>query len=227
MEDFARSEDIIPLSSVPLQFVVKVVSPSNASIPCGYLPPIFIPPTPLNGICIPILWGQTWSGKLLAQSQSNSSSLVDVFVTGAVSYVVTKNSTYISVGIVWTATAGSSMQVICYTATENHGISSVAQCITLLVMKNTSGIDINVLSDNEVKVNWNFTKPAPLGFNVSVYEVRDNATYVRVVKTNLMDSCSQSTQFSGLDGGIPYQVKIKGMDEQNGILESIVSSLFF
>ena len=29
------------------------------------------------------------------------------------------------------------------------------------------------------------------------------------------------------DGGIPYQVKIKGMDEQNGISESIVSSIFF
>ena len=114
-----------------------------------------------------------------------------------------------------------------YAVPYYYSISSVAQCITLLVMKNTSGIDINVLSDNVVKVNWTFTKPAPLGFNVSVYEVGDNATDVRVVKTNLMDSCSQSTQFSGLDGGTPYLVIIKGMNELNGVSESIVSSIYF
>ena len=71
VEDFMKASDTIPLSSVPLQFVVNVVSPSYASIPCEYLPPVFIPPTPLNGTCIPVLRGQTWNGVLLAQVQSD------------------------------------------------------------------------------------------------------------------------------------------------------------
>eukprot|EP00731_Ephydatia_muelleri_P001526 Em0001g1526a len=65
-------------------------------------------------------------------------------------------------------------------------------------MKNSSGIDIKVLSDNVLKINWTYTKPAQLGFNVSVNEVMTNTIDVRVVKTTLMDSCSQSAQFNGL-----------------------------
>ena len=73
VEDYANLTDIIPLSSVPLQFVVNVVSLIYASIPCVYLPPIFVSPTPLNGTCIPVLEGQTWNGTLLAQSQPSLS----------------------------------------------------------------------------------------------------------------------------------------------------------
>ena len=68
VEDFAKPSDTIPLSSVPLQFVVNI-SPSN--VPCVYLPPIFIPPTPPNGTCIPVVRGQTWLGTIIAQGQSN------------------------------------------------------------------------------------------------------------------------------------------------------------
>ena len=49
-----------------------------------------------------------------------------------------------------------------------------------------------------LKINWTYTKPAQLGFNVSVYEVMNNAMDVRVVKTTLVDACSQSAQFNGL-----------------------------
>ena len=64
IEDFASPRDTIPMSSVPLQFVVNVF-PSNDSCSSG---PIFVPPTRADGSRVPLSVGLTFTDTITAES---------------------------------------------------------------------------------------------------------------------------------------------------------------
>ena len=58
VEDFMSPTDITPLSSVPVQFVVRIEDiPSNP--PCTGQP-AFTDITPLDGACIGVLFNTSW-----------------------------------------------------------------------------------------------------------------------------------------------------------------------
>ena len=64
IEDFASPSDTIPLSSVPLQFLVLVFT---SSAPCASRPE-FVEPTRVDGSCVGVPFNTTWHEPLIAQS---------------------------------------------------------------------------------------------------------------------------------------------------------------
>ena len=59
-----------------------------------------------------------------------------------------------------------------------------------------AGVEVNVVSDSVVQINWTHATPAELGFNVLLYTVTSNTTVFVMAKR--MDGCALSTQFSGI-----------------------------
>ena len=64
IEDFASATDTVPLSSVPLQFLIRVFS---STAPCTRRPEL-VEPTRVDGSCIGVPLNTTWHEPLVAQS---------------------------------------------------------------------------------------------------------------------------------------------------------------
>ena len=62
IEDFASPSSVTPLSSVPLQFLVEFVDSR----------PQFVGETPVNGLCVTLEVGQTYSARITAEAISSS-----------------------------------------------------------------------------------------------------------------------------------------------------------
>ena len=66
IEDFVSQTDIVPLSSVPLKFLILVF---NSSLPCTRRPE-FVEPTRVDGSCIGVPFNTTWQEPLVAQTSA-------------------------------------------------------------------------------------------------------------------------------------------------------------
>jgi len=64
IEDFATPTSTLPLSSVPLQFLVFV---STSNTPCSSRPE-FVPPTRVDASCIGVPFNTTYDEPIIAQS---------------------------------------------------------------------------------------------------------------------------------------------------------------
>ena len=64
IEDFASPLDTVPLSSVPLKFLILVFS---SSLSCTRGPEL-VEPTRVDGSCIGVPFNTTWHEPLVAQS---------------------------------------------------------------------------------------------------------------------------------------------------------------
>ena len=64
IEDFASPSDTIPMSSVPLQFIVSVFTSTEV---CTSMPE-FVPPTRLDRSCIAVPFNSTYAEPVVAQS---------------------------------------------------------------------------------------------------------------------------------------------------------------
>ncbi len=67
VEDFASAADTIPLSSVPLQFIVSVFTSAGA---CTSRPE-FVPPTRVDRSCIAVPFNTLYAERIIAQSGSD------------------------------------------------------------------------------------------------------------------------------------------------------------
>ena len=63
MEDFISASSTVAMSSVPVQFLVRV---QEITIPPGLTPPIFVGTTPADGSCIAV--GSTYQQQITARS---------------------------------------------------------------------------------------------------------------------------------------------------------------
>ena len=66
VEDFTSESSRVAMSSVPVQFLVKVVNVPTP--PDGVKPPTFVGSTPSNGDCISIAIGSTYQTQITAKS---------------------------------------------------------------------------------------------------------------------------------------------------------------
>ena len=134
IEDFIPGSSR-PMSNVALQFLVLVVS-SNES--CSQQPE-FIDPTPLQGSCISIAAGGTFTAQLIATSHSSSVSITEIQTVspigtskGTLQHIQGTYNYYMN--ITWSPTASQQNQVhlFCYTAVNSVGAASTQTCIQLL-----------------------------------------------------------------------------------------------
>ena len=68
IEDFASPTDTVPMSSVPLQFLVRVLSSSNTNCTSQ---PEFVGATRLDGSCVGVPFNTTWHESISARSGSS------------------------------------------------------------------------------------------------------------------------------------------------------------
>jgi hypothetical protein len=113
VEDFINSTSTIPLSSVPVQFLIQVVASPTCPIP-----PIIIG-EPISDSCMPIQVGQTVSFQLIAENQCGENvtitDIATVSLSGMVkSDLITMNSTIYYKNLEWTPTSAQiGYQVMC------------------------------------------------------------------------------------------------------------------
>ena len=69
MEDFASPNDTEPLSSVPLQFLVRVTELPGIS--CDTKPEL-VGETPIDGTCIGVALNETYEGRIVARAVPGS-----------------------------------------------------------------------------------------------------------------------------------------------------------
>ena len=68
IEDFTSPSSTTPLSSIPLQFLVNIYITSSG---CASRPEL-TGSTIVDGLCIGVPFGATWSNRIVAQSSSTS-----------------------------------------------------------------------------------------------------------------------------------------------------------
>ncbi|XP_062615393.1 uncharacterized protein LOC134277123 [Saccostrea cucullata] len=132
IEDFASPSSSIPLSSIPLQFLVEVFDSSSA---CASAP-TFISPTPPDGRCYESVQGVTFSVEIRIRTGTSSQYIQEVATQSPVG--VTKSSiqaisqTDYYITLRWTPTSSQQgSYIICFTAEDNLGLTTESRCITL------------------------------------------------------------------------------------------------
>jgi hypothetical protein len=119
VEDFINSSSTTALSSVPVLFLVQVVTTALCSNP-----PQVIGGTPITDSCTTVTVGQTFAFRLIALNSCGSSvTIVDIptlsFLGVEESNVVQYNSTTFYKDITWTPTSAQiGYQVMCAMAID-------------------------------------------------------------------------------------------------------------
>ena len=133
VEDFLPGSSQ-PLSSVAFQFLVLVVSSTQA---CNQNP-VFVDPTPANGICATIPAGGTFTAQLTADSGSSTIQISEIQTVsplgtqrGSLQRISNTNQYFVT--LTWTPQVNQQNQthLLCYTAVSSVGSSSSQVCIQL------------------------------------------------------------------------------------------------
>jgi len=135
IEDFASPADVRPISSVPLQFLVDVMS---SPIACDARPR-FISPTEEDGTCIAIPPNTTYSGLLVARSSGPNAQIVDITTQSPAGMLKSplmkglgSNEWYVNV--TWRPTSSrAGTNLYCFVAVENTTVSSDQSCVYFAV----------------------------------------------------------------------------------------------
>ena len=120
--------DIIPLSSVPVQFVVRVQAFQNLSSPCSSEPE-FIGITPLNGSYFEVPFNTSWNVTIIARvSDGSTATSITEFVTASPlgmkrsNLVLSGNPGEWQVNITWTPVESQfGPNIFCYAALDDIG----------------------------------------------------------------------------------------------------------
>ena len=135
VEDFV-SGSLHPLSSVALQFLVKVTAFNR---PCSQQPE-FIDPTLPQGSCVAIPPGTTFTTQLTATSGSPKTSITEIqtasplgTIKGELQAIPQQNVYYVNNTWVPTASQQNQTHQMCYTAISSERLASAQTCIGLLV----------------------------------------------------------------------------------------------
>ena len=137
IEDFYSPLDTVPLSSIPLQFLVNVYRSTN-TVTCPYLP-TFVWPTRRNNACVGILVNTTFSDTIVAQSGCSNVTIVDIKTQSPIGLrksTLTKgsgdNNWYIN--ITWTPTNSQvGFNLFCVVSVDSTGTSSDQRCINFAI----------------------------------------------------------------------------------------------
>ena len=126
VEDFMSSTDTTPLSSVPVQFVVRIRSfPSS---PCTSRPEL-VGDTPLNGSYFEVPFNTSWSATITARvSSSSTATSITEFITASPLGMRKSNLTQYDnprewqIDVTWTPTESQfGPNIFCYAAMDNIG----------------------------------------------------------------------------------------------------------
>ena len=132
VEDFISPSSLIPLSSVPVQFLVRVVSPPSCTIPPEILG------VPEESSCTSVQVGQTFNSFVLAKNSCPSPVVIDDIATlsfpGMIKGNLTQlNSSIYSKTLTWTPTlAQLGYQVMCAMAFDRSNFDSLSSSSILL-----------------------------------------------------------------------------------------------
>ena len=85
IEDFASATDPVPLSSVPLQFLILVFS---STAPCTRRPEL-VEPTRVDRSCIGVPFNTTWREPLVAQSGAEGVRCVHDYLKVSIAHEIT------------------------------------------------------------------------------------------------------------------------------------------
>ncbi|XP_048590560.1 uncharacterized protein LOC116611783 isoform X3 [Nematostella vectensis] len=133
IEDFSSPLSRLPLSSVPLQFLVKVFRSSEKC----HRKPEFVDETRADRSCIGVPFNMQYTEPVIARSGGETSSISEI--TTISPQGLTKSSLgqrsprewYVN--ITWTPSQSQlGPNIFCYTAIDSSGLTSSQRCITLL-----------------------------------------------------------------------------------------------
>ncbi|XP_063398968.1 uncharacterized protein LOC134683591 [Mytilus trossulus] len=137
LEDFAVSNDMIPLSSVPLQFLIQVFT-SN-----GFCKdrPVLIKTNFIDGTNIPISLYSTLCEIMIAKSATNTSVIIEIETVSPIGMLKSNLKVFGDTGrewfviVKWIPTEDQiGSHIFCYTAIDSNGQSSDQTCVTLVVI---------------------------------------------------------------------------------------------
>ena len=162
IEDFTPGSSQ-PLSSVALQFLVQVVASTASTGSCS--PPIFVPPTPTQGMCVQVPPNSTFTTQLTASSGGLPiTEIQTIGPTGTIRGPLQQtvgNSTYY-INITWTPASNQQNQIhlFCYTAVNSNRIASTQTCIQLFAGRSSPLLVLAVPNQQLVdpsNTTWNLT----------------------------------------------------------------------
>lgn len=138
-EDFYAATDIVPLSSVPLQFIVNVYESPYGNASCYEKPRFIRPPTRRSGACVGIPLNSTFHEAILAESVGSGISIQEIAIQSPPGVMQSDlamgpyvNSWYVN--ITWAPLPSQvGNDIFCFTATDSSGISSDQNCVVFAV----------------------------------------------------------------------------------------------
>ncbi|XP_052796583.1 sushi, von Willebrand factor type A, EGF and pentraxin domain-containing protein 1-like isoform X2 [Mya arenaria] len=187
IEDFASTVSTVPLSSIPLQFLVHVITCSDCTCESQ---PEFVDPTPDANDCFAINVGDQLNLTLKARSKWPLRSLTTISPIGMVRSNVEHTSdndwNYLSVNVSWIPTQNESGRDhnLCYYATDNNlGLSNVIRCIKIPVsVKGPTPLRVErqgVSNTWAIIIDQTFDRPTNSAF-ITMYESENNTALVSI-----------------------------------------------
>ncbi|CAC5391942.1 unnamed protein product [Mytilus coruscus] len=180
IEDFAVSNDMVPLSSVSLQFLVQVFTSSGD---CEDRP-VLVVSNFIDGADFHISLYSTLNETIIARSSSNTSVIIEITTVSPIGMVKSDLKVFGGTGREWYVTVtwiptedqiGS--HIFCYTAIDSGGQSTDQTCVTLVVNGQTTTIE---QTRNNKKIRPNNNNRATNSFNINPLHLRrtnhDNRT---------------------------------------------------
>ncbi|KAL4236418.1 hypothetical protein ACF0H5_004803 [Mactra antiquata] len=137
VEDFNSSSSSVPLSSIPMQFMVNIFSIQNNSC---HDQPVFVPPTPESGECFVVDVDETFSVNITVTGKTSLKSLVTTSAVGMQRSVVKSwlddaslYKYHMSVNVTWIPSLKDDGQHhnLCFYARDIHGRFSETRCINV------------------------------------------------------------------------------------------------
>ncbi|KAL3868276.1 hypothetical protein ACJMK2_041103, partial [Sinanodonta woodiana] len=137
VEDFPATGGIVPYSSVPVQFLVQIYASNRG---CFGVPE-FLKPTKLDGEVTYIREGISHKEKIIARSSVPNVSIAEITTVsprGSVKsplmqYANANNAWYVEIGWIPDYEDADQSHVLCFSATDQLGLTSKQRCITLIV----------------------------------------------------------------------------------------------
>ncbi|XP_071124630.1 integrin beta-like protein C [Mytilus edulis] len=157
IEDFQKSSDTVPLSSVPLQFLIVVAKSSESCASRPVLPPNIITDGSVHHISVNTIFNES----IVARSGGETLRVTAIDTVSPIGMIKSELFTHGTSGrewfvtVTWKPTKNQiGTHLFCFTAVDNMGQSSVQTCATLVVDDHVvSQVTENPESDAMVVLN--------------------------------------------------------------------------
>ena len=206
VEDFIPGSSQ-PLSSVALQFLVLVVSSSQAC----YRKPKFISPTPSTGSCLSVSPGGTYTAQLRAYSGYSGASINEIQIAssigvkkGSLTRIASTRNYYVNIQLTPQSGQQKMSHHLCYVAINSDSISSEQTCIYI-----DTGVSPQPIPwVNKLLVRLTEAK-FPISFNAEIQRSPSNAFIIFVEQSSDLEVYRIKSSSSELSFHKPRQLTIK------------------